>query len=989
MAFSIPDHSEVTYSQLAGLYQTDVDGLVGGASGTTGVISGCAVTAQGSPDMSVAVVAGYVQLSGTVVEVPTTASLSIGSNATGNTRLDLITVTNSGTTNAQGMPLATVAVTAGTAAATPVQPAYPVGAVVLAVVVVPSGTSSITSGHISDRSMPIARALSVFSERSTLPERPPDGYGEIFASLNGNLLYRDDYGAVFDLATDHDIFMSSETRWFRARLGNRKYLNTNVLVVADSMWEGYGAGTFDQTTKDITRDAIQRTFRVGGAGYIPVQNFAGVTGDATIGAPANAHLWTLSGAWTTTDFGFGLGRRSVFSSTNAHTATLVFYGTDFIVHFEGSSSTGTAAVSIDGTAAATVATNTLAGASALTRDVVGTYTGLPLGWHTVVVRPNADGQSIFLNGAEVFNNDLSTGVHFFDSSRSQWTAEHFNFNATDGSDGAWANGLWQPSGTQTMGTDGAMSINTNVFTSATASFTSRDVGTYIQLDPGYAANKFNNDLYGGMLRITAFTNSTTVTVDKTCTTALSSALWRIVRDDQSITLTSGSVTATGTGFSRKDVGKYLVGTGITSGTFIRDVNTAGTSLTLSLPATSSGAQTIRVVCREAYHAAPDALLIELGYNDMNAAVKPADFKMNMRRIAKGVQDRCGAGNPLSVIMLALWAPGHIMVGNTAGINNAFYVSTTNGSPTITLTTELGHFTSFDVGKTITGTGIPGATTISAVAGDGRSATMSANASATASEITATIANRQLVEQHWHPYRKAMHELAVEQTWGLIDLYEPGSAIGQYDPNRLTTDGMHPNPSGAQWIADRISFLLTGTGKHQSTPQGLADRAGEMIVAKGADFWSKSPGRLVTTANIVTAATALTYSDITPWQFYIGPNETLSYMFNVIFTAAANTTGAAFRLNASAGTSNPAHLVLSAQGPASASAVAPYGDVSGTAWTDYVVICAGSNTTLGSLFQVTGTVTAGAAGGLITPQIAPETAVNAAVTLLRGSWALVL
>jgi hypothetical protein len=54
-----------------------------------------------------------------------------------------------------------------------------------------------------------------------------------------------------------------------------------------------------------------------------------------------------------------------------------------------------------------------------------------------------------------------------------------------------------------------------------------------------------------------------------------------------------------------------------------------------------------------------------------------------------------------------------------------------------------------------------------------------------------------------------------------------------------------------------------------------------------------------------------------------------------------------------------------------------------------VICAGSNTTLGSLFQVTGTVTAGAAGGLITPQIAPETAVNAAVTLLRGSWALVL
>jgi hypothetical protein len=61
--------------------------------------------------------------------------------------------------------------------------------------------------------------------------------------------------------------------------------------------------------------------------------------------------------------------------------------------------------------------------------------------------------------------------------------------------------------------------------------------------------------------------------------------------------------------------------------------------------------------------------------------------------------------------------------------------TTNASPTVTSATAT--FTSADIGRTITGTGIPGGTTIIAV-GSGVSITMSANATATATGVTIVI-----------------------------------------------------------------------------------------------------------------------------------------------------------------------------------------------------------------------------------------------------------
>lgn len=145
MAIDIPNDADAsTYPKQAEPDSADFL-IISAGFARTGVLSGCGVTAQGSPDMTVAVAAGTVEIAGLSVAV-TGGNLTIGANATGNPRFDLITVNTSGTK----------AVVAGTAASTPVFPAIPASRVVLAAVYVPSGLSAVTSAMIRDRSVPLA-----------------------------------------------------------------------------------------------------------------------------------------------------------------------------------------------------------------------------------------------------------------------------------------------------------------------------------------------------------------------------------------------------------------------------------------------------------------------------------------------------------------------------------------------------------------------------------------------------------------------------------------------------------------------------------------------------------------------------------------------------------------------------------------------------------------------------------------------------------------
>lgn len=139
--FTIPNVADAFNAAQAQVDKVDLDIVVAGVAGT-GVLSGCAVTAQGSPDMTLAVASGTVKVGATVVGV-TAGNVTITTAHATNPRFDLVVVNDSGTKS----------VTAGTAAAAPVFPAIPASSVVLAAVYVPANDTTMASNQIVDKRM--------------------------------------------------------------------------------------------------------------------------------------------------------------------------------------------------------------------------------------------------------------------------------------------------------------------------------------------------------------------------------------------------------------------------------------------------------------------------------------------------------------------------------------------------------------------------------------------------------------------------------------------------------------------------------------------------------------------------------------------------------------------------------------------------------------------------------------------------------------------
>lgn len=139
MAYKIPNYSDATYSEQAEPDSVDFDILAAGHA-IYGVKTGCAVSAQGTPDMTVAVAVGTVYIGGRPVAV-TAGNVTITTADGSNPRIDLITVDTAGTK----------AAVAGTPSSNPVCPAIPASKTALAAVYVPSGVTAITSGMITDK----------------------------------------------------------------------------------------------------------------------------------------------------------------------------------------------------------------------------------------------------------------------------------------------------------------------------------------------------------------------------------------------------------------------------------------------------------------------------------------------------------------------------------------------------------------------------------------------------------------------------------------------------------------------------------------------------------------------------------------------------------------------------------------------------------------------------------------------------------------------
>lgn len=143
--FTIPNEADAAFAAQAAPDKVDVDVLVAAHEGT-GVVGGCAVTAQGSPDMTLAVASGTVSVLGVQAAV-TAGNVTITTAHATNPRFDLVVVSSAGVKS----------VTAGTAGASPVFPAIPASSVVLAAVYVPANDTAIGSTQIVDKRVPTIR----------------------------------------------------------------------------------------------------------------------------------------------------------------------------------------------------------------------------------------------------------------------------------------------------------------------------------------------------------------------------------------------------------------------------------------------------------------------------------------------------------------------------------------------------------------------------------------------------------------------------------------------------------------------------------------------------------------------------------------------------------------------------------------------------------------------------------------------------------------
>jgi microcystin-dependent protein len=200
MPFNIPNAADAEDQTQAQPDSRDFSAMIAAAFSGTGVVSGCAVTPQGTPNMTVAVAAGSVAVTGTTVAV-TGGNVTITTANATNPRFDLICVDNTGTKSA----------VAGTAAASPVFP-DPAGKVVLAAVRVPAAATSINAAKIVDKRLapviPPPAADPTGAYKFTASAAPPTGY----LLCDGSAVSRTTYATLFSvISTQYGVGDGSTT----------------------------------------------------------------------------------------------------------------------------------------------------------------------------------------------------------------------------------------------------------------------------------------------------------------------------------------------------------------------------------------------------------------------------------------------------------------------------------------------------------------------------------------------------------------------------------------------------------------------------------------------------------------------------------------------------------------------------------------------------------------------------------------------------------
>jgi len=172
------------------------------ANARTGVVSGCAVSQQAAPDMTVQSALGVVMIAGARISVAADATITINAAHASFDRYDLITLNTSGA----------IVYTAGTANATPVPPEIPANQVPIAVIYVAASATNIPDAAIYDVRITVQDnssfyagdgsdgALTVAAGTTTLTT-PIKQYSSISISNGATLTFSGSYGKYFIYCT--------------------------------------------------------------------------------------------------------------------------------------------------------------------------------------------------------------------------------------------------------------------------------------------------------------------------------------------------------------------------------------------------------------------------------------------------------------------------------------------------------------------------------------------------------------------------------------------------------------------------------------------------------------------------------------------------------------------------------------------------------------------------------------------------------------------
>lgn len=226
--WTIPDKGVAPTNRQSIPFNEYFNVLLTGIAGVDHVISGCAVTAQGTPDMTVAVAAGVVCSNRGWFDV-TAGNVTVTAADGSNPRIDLIVVNSSGTK----------ACRAGTPAANPKPPARTANDVVLASIDVPTSDSDIDADQIDDKRV-IRDPDPVFIRADATRTLPNDA--------NENAVFNSPANGRITLPTGtYKISGNVRISSMSATSGNALFdiLGAGTATVASWLWSYYGIDVTD------------------------------------------------------------------------------------------------------------------------------------------------------------------------------------------------------------------------------------------------------------------------------------------------------------------------------------------------------------------------------------------------------------------------------------------------------------------------------------------------------------------------------------------------------------------------------------------------------------------------------------------------------------------------------------------------------------------------------------------------------------------------